>query len=170
VPAAHDDGTALLAVATERGLEGIVSKRRSSTYVPGSRTREWLKVKIRNTQEFVVGGWSPGDGGRAGTLGALLLGYWEDGALRFAGKVGTGFTAAELRRLQDLLDVRPLDHSPFDPAPERIIARVAHWTRPDLVAQVAFGEWTGTDPPRLRHPSYLGLRDDVDPAAVTRDP
>jgi bifunctional non-homologous end joining protein LigD len=167
----HDDGPALLAAATERGLEGVVAKRLDSRYEPGKRTRTWLKVKVRHRQEMVVGGWLPGEGNRAGRIGALLVGYHEapgDGPLTFAGRVGTGFKDAELRRLGQRVGELATDHCPFDPPPPRAeILRGPTWLRPELVAELEFGEWTGDG--RLRHPSYLGLRDDKDARDVTRD-
>jgi bifunctional non-homologous end joining protein LigD len=167
----HDDGPALLAAATERGLEGVVAKRLDSRYEPGKRTRSWLKVKVRRRQEMVVGGWIPGEGNRTGRIGALLVGYHEapgTGPLTFAGRVGTGFTDAELRRLAHLFDDRTTEECPFDPPPPRAeILRGPTWVRPDLVAELEYGEWTSDG--RLRHPSYLGLRDDKAARDVTRD-
>lgn len=167
----HDDGPALLAAATERGLEGVVAKRLDSRYEPGKRTRSWLKVKVRRRQEMVVGGWLPGEGNRTGRIGALLVGYHDvpgDGPLRFAGRVGTGFREAELQRLAGLFDDLVTDECPFDPPPPRAdLVRGATWLRPELVAELAFGEWTGDG--RLRHPSYLGLRSDKPAREVTRD-
>ena len=169
----HDDGALLLEAADAQGLEGVVAKRADSTYVPGARTRTWLKVKVRRHQEVVVGGWLPGEGNREGRLGALLVGVHDapgDGRpLRYAGRVGTGFKEAELHRLADQLEALATDECPFDPPPPRPdVARGAHWVRPELVAEVAYGEWTGDH--RLRHPSYLGLRFDKDADQVTRDP
>jgi bifunctional non-homologous end joining protein LigD len=168
----HADGPALLAAATERGLEGVVAKRLDSRYEPGKRTRTWLKVKVRHRQEMVVGGWLPGEGNRAGRIGALLVGYHEvpgEGPLTFAGRVGTGFTDAELRRLDGRFAELASDECPFDPPPPRAeILRGPAWLRPELVAELEYGEWTGDG--RLRHPSYLGLRDDKDARDVTRDP
>jgi bifunctional non-homologous end joining protein LigD len=169
----HDDGPALLAAADERGLEGVVAKRLDSRYEPGTRTRAWLKVKVRRRQELVIGGWLPGEGNRAGRIGALLVGYHDaagdGGPLRFAGRVGTGFKEAELRRLGGLFAELATDHCPFDPPPPRAeILRGPTWVRPELVAELAFGEWTSDH--RLRHPSYLGLRIDKAAADVTREP
>jgi len=169
----HDDGQALLDAATAQGLEGVVAKRLDSPYEPGKRVRTWLKVKVRHQQELVVGGWLPGEGNRSGRIGALLVGYHDEAGdgrpLRFAGRVGTGFTDAELRRLEGLLAPLSTDACPFDPPPPRSeLRRGPRWVRPELVAELAFGEWTSDG--RLRHPSYLGLRDDKAPADVTRDP
>lgn len=168
----HDDGEALVAVAEAHGLEGVVAKRLESTYDPGRRTRTWLKVKTRRRQELVVGGWLAGEGGRSGRIGALLVGYHDapgdGGPLRYAGRVGTGFTDAELVRLAGLFAPLTSDHCPFDPAPPRAdLVKGATWLQPDLVAELEFAEWT--DDGRLRHPSYLGLRNDKAAADVTRD-
>jgi bifunctional non-homologous end joining protein LigD len=168
----HDDGPALLAAADERGLEGVVAKRLDSPYEPGRRTRSWLKVKVRRRQEMVVGGWLPGEGSRGGRIGALLVGYHDQpgdgGPLRFAGRVGTGFTEAELARLGARAADLVTDDCPFDPPPPRAdLVRGPVWLRPELVAELAFAEWTSDG--RLRHPSYLGLRDDKAATDVTRD-
>lgn len=168
----HEDGPALLAAAHDRGLEGVVAKRLDSTYEPGKRTRAWLKVKVRRRQEMVVGGWVPGEGTRNGRIGALLVGYHDragdGGPLRFAGRVGTGFTEAELQRLAARAAPLVTDECPFDPPlPRPELQRGPTWLRPELVAELAFAEWTGDG--RLRHPSYLGLRDDKAAADVTRD-
>jgi bifunctional non-homologous end joining protein LigD len=169
----HDDGELLLEVADAQGLEGVVAKRDDSIYVPGARVRTWLKVKVRRHQEVVVGGWIPGEGNREGRLGALLVGVHDapgDGSpLRYAGRVGTGFTGAELERLAGKMAPLETGDCPFDPPPPRSdIRRGATWVRPELVAEVAYGEWTSDH--RLRHPSDLGLRFDKDADQVTRDP
>jgi len=169
----HDDGPALLAAATERGLEGVIAKRSESTYEPGRRTRSWIKAKVRRRQEMVVGGWLRGEGNRSGRIGALLVGYHDEpgtgGQLRYAGRVGTGFTEAELARLDALMAPLVVDACPFDtPPPRADLVRGATWVQPSLVAELAFGEWTSEG--RLRHPSYLGLRHDKDATEVTRDP
>ncbi|HJR25742.1 MAG TPA: hypothetical protein VJ804_09725, partial [Acidimicrobiales bacterium] len=169
----HDDGLALLSAADEQGLEGVVAKREDSRYEPGARVRTWLKVKVRRHQEVVVGGWLPGEGTRSGWLGALLVGVYDapgaGGPLRYAGRVGTGFKEAELQRLAGLMAPLTVDECPFDPPPPRAdLVRGATWLRPELVAEVAYGEWTGDH--RLRHPSYLGLRTDKDADQVTREP
>ncbi len=168
----HDDGPALRDAAAERGLEGVVAKRLDSRYEPGKRTRSWIKVKVRLRQEMVVAGWLPGEGNRTGRIGALLVGYHDPAVpgnpLRFAGRVGTGFKEAELIRLAALFEPLATDECPFDPPPPRAeIRRGPHWLRPELVAELEFGEWTHDD--RLRHPSYLGLRDDKPASEVTRD-
>ena len=108
VPAQHVGGAAdLLDAVTARGLEGVMAKRIDSLYVPGSRSPSWRKVKVRPRQEFVIGGWQAGEGGRTGQLGSLLVGFYDGDELRYAGKVGTGFTVSELARLAGLLPVWP---------------------------------------------------------------
>ena len=161
------DGDALLAAAEEHGLEGVMAKRLDSRYEVGRRSPAWRKVKVRRRQELVVGGWHPGQAGRAGLVGSLHVGYHEDGALRYAGRVGSGFTGAELTRVGRLLAGLATDTCPFDPPPPRLVTRTAHWVRPELVAEVAFGSWT-TDGV-LRHPVYIGLRSDKAPADVVRE-
>lgn len=168
-PTHHGDGQALLDVAEAQGLEGLVAKRLDSRYEPGKRTRQWIKVKVRRQQEVVVGGWLEGKDGRSGRLGSLLVGVYEGDALRYAGRVGTGFSTDELVRLEDLLQGIEVDESPFDPPPPREVVRLGpRYCQPEVVAEVAFAEWTGDD--RLRHPSYLGQRIDKAPEEVVREP
>jgi bifunctional non-homologous end joining protein LigD len=169
VPAYHrGEGRALLAASREQDLEGIVAKRLDSPYVPGRRSAAWLKVKNVRAQEIVIGGWLPGKGRREEMIGALLAGYYydEDGeaVLRYAGKVGTGFTEEDLRRLAERLEPLRRAESPFT---GRQPPRDANFVEPRLVADVEFNEWTtaGT----LRHPSFKGLRDDKDPVDVVRE-
>jgi bifunctional non-homologous end joining protein LigD len=161
-----DDGDALLEAAAKQGLEGIMAKRLASKYVPGRRTRDWLKLKVHGEQEFVVAGYTRGSGRRAGTFGSLVLGVFDEGRLRYVGNVGTGFNDAEIRRLLTLL--KPLERStaPFPEAPKmpRIRKGDVQWVEPRLVAQVRFGEWTHDG--HLRHPAYLGIREDKDPSEV----
>jgi bifunctional non-homologous end joining protein LigD len=166
-PAAHPgEGHALLEATRSAGLEGVVAKRLDGTYEPGLRARHWLKIKNHLAQEFVVGGYLPGEGSR-GRLGALLLGVYDgDGKLCFAGRVGTGFTEAELTRLLHLLDPLRRDTPPFDPEPKPRL-KEAVWVEPEIVVEVAFTEWTGVG--ILRHPSYKGQREDVDPGDVVRE-
>jgi bifunctional non-homologous end joining protein LigD len=162
------DGDALLAATAARGLEGVVAKRLDSPYLVGKRSSAWRKVKHRNVQEFVVGGWLPGSGARARTFGSILVGVHDDaGALRYAGAVGSGFDERGLRDAQRRFGELARPGAPFVPPPPAEVRRVARWCRPELVAQVAFGEWT--DEGILRHPVFLGWRDDVDPAAVRRE-
>ena len=167
----YDDGESLLSAADRKGLEGVVAKRTDSTYVPGSRTRHWVKVKVRRHDELVVGGWSGGAGNRAGRLGSLLVGFHQqagDGVLRYAGRVGSGFGSAELDRMAARLAPLAIDACPFDPPPPALHRRGAHWVRPEIVVEVQYGEWTAEG--RLRHPVYLGERIDVDAGAVVRPP
>ena len=170
VPRHHrGDGAALLEATRQRGLEGLVAKRLDSTYQPGRRSRNWIKVKNFRRQELVVGGWLPGQAGRNGRIGALLVGHYHQGQLRYAGRVGTGFTDAELVRLADLLAPLARADSPFsaDPALPAPTRRLGRWVEPALVIEVAFSEWTvrGT----LRAPAYKGERFDRDPATVVRE-
>lgn len=152
----------LLEDACTRGWEGLIAKRADSRYVP-RRSDDWLKLKCAGGQEFVVGGFTEPAGSRVG-FGALLVGYYQDGALRYAGKVGTGYDTRTLTDLRARLDDLRRDTSPFaDPVAERR----AHWVRPDLVVQIGFGEWTRAG--RLRHPRFLGLRDDKRPGDVVRE-
>jgi bifunctional non-homologous end joining protein LigD len=169
VPAAFPSGgEALLGAARRRGLEGVVAKRADGAYEPGGRSSSWRKVKVRNEQEFVVAGWLPGTGARARTIGSLVLGCRRDGALSWVGNVGTGFSDRELARLADVLAPLGSEACPFAVRPAAPTGTRAHWLRPRVVVQVAFGEWTTEG--RLRHPSYLGQRDDKDPFEVTCDP
>jgi bifunctional non-homologous end joining protein LigD len=157
------EGTAFYAAVAERGLEGMVAKLRRSRYEPGRRSPAWLKIKRRAEQEFVIGGWAP----RAGSdsdLGALLIGTYEDGVLRPAGRVGTGFDATERARLLSMLTPIARSTSPFRPA-QRDPA--VHWVEPRLVARVEFAEWSADG--ALRAPSYKGLDIDADPGAVVRE-
>jgi bifunctional non-homologous end joining protein LigD len=168
-PAYHrGDGARLQEASKAQGLEGVIAKRRGSRYVPGRRTREWLKVKNVRGQEVVVGGWLPGKGRREGQLGALLAGYYErDGKkrrLRYAGKIGTGFDADDLRMLKERLEPLGQQESPFE---GRQPQKGANFVEPKLVAEVEFSEWTNAG--TLRHPSYQGLRDDKPAKDVVRE-
>jgi bifunctional non-homologous end joining protein LigD len=157
------DPAELLSRACSSGWEGLVAKRVRSSY-RGGRSPDWQKLKCTASQELVIGGWTEPTRSRVG-LGAILVGYYDDdGLLRYAGKVGTGFTNQLLRELHDELRAREIPQSPFfDPARERSV----HWTRPELVGEVAFTEWTGDG--RLRHPSFQGLRPDKAAAEVRRE-
>jgi bifunctional non-homologous end joining protein LigD len=159
------EGEALLRLTQSRGLEGLVAKGLDSRYLPGRRSRAWLKVKNVQSQELVIGGWLPGRGRREGTLGALLVGYRDDEdsrrGLRYAGRVGSGFTDDELDRLAALLEPLRASESPFE---GRQPPREAVFVEPRLVADVAFREWTAAR--TLRAPVYKGLRPDKDPAEV----
>lgn len=167
-PAFDGPGAAVLDACMARGLEGVVAKKRNSGYLAGRRSADWIKVKPLRRQEFVIGGWEEGQGGRSGGLGALLLGVYggEDG-LRFVGKVGTGFTAATLRQLQHALAAVASSASPFTPARPAGVDRGAHWVRPESVCEVAFSAWTSDA--KLRHPSYKGMRNDKPAAGVVRE-
>ena len=159
-------GAELLSASAEQRLEGIVAKRLDSAYEPGRRGGSWLKIKTIRRQEFVIGGWIAGKGRRRETIGALLLGVHDpDGPLRFVGRVGTGFTDAELDRLRRMLSPLGRESSPFTsgerPPPEAVFCE------PALVAEVEFTEWTAAG--SIRHPSYKGLREDKAPAEVVRE-
>jgi bifunctional non-homologous end joining protein LigD len=159
------EGKALLRLTRERGLEGLVAKRLDSRYLPGRRSRAWLKVKNIRSQELVIGGWLPGQGHRAETIGAILVGYYEDRdggrRLRYAGRVGSGFTEEELRRLAGMLEPLQTRQSPFE---GRQPPKQSVFVEPRLVAEIAFREWTATR--TLRAPVYKGLRADKDPTDV----
>jgi DNA ligase D-like protein (predicted ligase) len=149
--------------ACRSGWEGLIAKRASGAYVPG-RSKDWLKLKCVWEQEFIIGGYTDPTGSRT-DFGALLVGYHEEGRLRYAGKVGTGYTAERLRDLG--ARVRYLETSGPSFIDARPIPRGTHWTRPELVAQIGFAEWTNDG--RLRQPRFLGLRDDKPPADVVRE-
>ena len=157
------DGAALLADACRDGWEGLIAKRCGTPYV-STRSRDWLKLKCTRSHELVIGGFTAPHGSRT-DLGALLVGHYEDGRLRYAGKVGTGFTRATLQALSEQLAPLVREISPFEP--EKAIPRAATWVEPELVAQIAFMEWTADG--RLRHPSFLGLRIDKSPREVVRE-
>jgi bifunctional non-homologous end joining protein LigD len=161
------DGAPALAAARELGIEGIMAKRVTSVYEPGRRSKAWIKVKNIATQEVVIGGWTPGQGNRAGRIGSLLLGVPAADGLRYAGQVGTGFTGGILDDLAKRL--RPLVRktSPFVDTVPNVDARDATWVTPALVGEVAFTEWTRDG--RLRHPSWRGLRPDKAPGEVVRE-
>jgi bifunctional non-homologous end joining protein LigD len=161
-PAHHvGDGGALLKASRAQGLEGIIAKRTDSPYTPGRRSPAWVKVKNKRRTDVVIGGWLPGEGRRAERFGALVVGFYDEDGLRYAGRVGTGFNEAELARLQGIL--APLEHS-TSPFVGRQPPRETHFVEPALVAAVDYGEWTQSR--TLRHPVYQGLRDDIDPATV----
>jgi bifunctional non-homologous end joining protein LigD len=156
------DGAAMLAASRANGLEGIVAKRIDCPYEPGRRARHWIKVKNVRRADVVVGGWTPGEGGRATRLGALAIGFHdEDGELTYAGKVGSGFTDAELSRVTRLLQPLERDSSPFS---GRQPPRGTHFVEPELVAVVEYRDMTNSG--TLRAPTYKGLRDDLPASAV----
>ncbi|UKA50257.1 ATP-dependent DNA ligase [Arthrobacter sp. FW305-123] len=155
----------LMASAGELGLEGVMAKKADSRYVIGRRSRSWIKLKLEQSQEVVVGGWRPGAGARGGTFGALLLGVPDGDKLHYVGRVGTGFKDWQLRDVMEHLEPRVVTESPFADIP-REDAAGATWVRPELVAEVTFGEWTG--PGRLRHPVWRGWRPDKSPEDVSQ--
>jgi DNA ligase D-like protein (predicted ligase) len=160
---ATGSGSDLLAEACGRGWEGLIAKRADHPYRSG-RNRDWLKLKCVARQEFVIGGFTEPQGSRPG-FGALLLGYHDDdGDLVYAGRVGTGFDHRTLKELSRTLRRSERSTSPFTEAPEDPETR---WVTPRMVCQVAFTEWTAAG--RLRHPRYLGLREDKDPEDVIRE-
>jgi bifunctional non-homologous end joining protein LigD len=162
-PAHHvGDGAALLELTRAQQLEGVIAKRLDCPYTPGKRTNGWVKVKNIGTTDVVIGGWLEGEGGRSGRLGALVIGIPDDdGVLRYAGRVGTGFTEAELLRVGKLLEGVAADASPFE---GRQPPKLTHFVEPRLVARVDFTERTNAG--TLRQPSYKGLRDDIAPEDV----
>ncbi|MBV9411522.1 MAG: non-homologous end-joining DNA ligase [Acidimicrobiia bacterium] len=165
-PTTFGNGEAVVEASKKTGLEGVMAKRVDSIYEVGKRSRAWLKVKNHRGQEFVIGGWSTGEGRRAGTIGALLLGYYDaDGKLLYAGHVGTGFTDKLLAELQKEMAPLTRPDSPFDTPVARV--KNATFVEPKLVGEVQFAEWTreGT----LRQPSFKGLREDKDPRKVVRE-
>jgi bifunctional non-homologous end joining protein LigD len=164
IPGHHvGDGAAMLAASRANGLEGIVAKRLDSTYEPGRRARHWIKVKNTQRTDVVIGGWTTGDGGRASSLGALAMGFYDDeGELRYAGKVGSGFTQAELLRVGRLLEPLAREDSPF--AGKRQPPKGTHFVAPELVAVVEYRDVTQSG--TLRAPTYKGLRDDREPTEV----
>ncbi len=165
-PAFVGEGAAISEATRAQGMEGVVAKRRDSAYVPGRRTDDWVKVKHVLRASAVVVGWKPGERGREGQLGSMLLAVVEAGRLVFAGHVGSGFSAATLRMLGDRLAPLRRDTAPLDDVP-REHARHAVWVEPVLVCDVEHAGWTRDG--RLRHPAYKGLRDDLDPREVERE-
>jgi bifunctional non-homologous end joining protein LigD len=165
VPAYHrGEGAALLAATRDLGIEGVVAKRLDSTYSPGQRTSAWVKVKNVCEQDVVIGGWTPGEGGRASTLGALAVGVYEDGELSYAGKVGTGFTEKTLALVQRELEPLRRKESPFE---GRQPPKGTVFVEPRLVARVELREWTRSG--TMRAPSFKGLRDDIEPQDCVRE-
>ncbi len=157
VPAAHlGEGTRLLEATEAQGLEGVVAKRLDSRYEPGRRGGAWIKVKNVLHQELVIGGWLPGEGRRSERIGALLMGYYENGRFRYAGRVGTGFTEKTLDDLARRLKPLRREPSPFDAAPK--LPRNAVYVEPRVVAEIEFREWTAERV--MRAPSFKGLRED----------
>ena len=163
LPHRNRDGEKLFVEACRKGLEGLIAKRAESTY-SGKRSSDWLKLKCSHEQELVIGGFTAPHGKRT-DFGALLVGYYEDGTLRYAGKVGTGFdqrTLTDLGRGMSKLERADPPFIDVHPVPKG-----THWIEPKLVGQFAFSEWTRDG--RLRHPRYLGLRDDKRAEDVVRE-
>jgi bifunctional non-homologous end joining protein LigD len=174
----HGGGADLLEAARRQGLEGIVSKRCDSPYRPGKRSGEWIKTRVWRRQEFVIGGYIPGEGSRAKRVGSLLVGYYDKRrselrkrgtqTLRFAGGVGSGLRESDLEFLTKELRKRERTGSPFDVgAPTGPKARLAVWCRPELVCEVSWTEWTNEG--TLRQPAFKGMRDDKDPREVVNE-
>jgi len=151
-----------VALSRQHKLEGIVAKRRASVYDPGGRSTDWIKIKNQSTQEIVIGGWRPSSTGRG--IGSLLVGVPVEGGLHYLGRVGTGYSDAERRRLRSLLDPLERKTSPFVNEVEKVAARDATWVTPKLVGEVVYGDWSPAG--HLRHASWRGLRPDKDPAEV----
>jgi bifunctional non-homologous end joining protein LigD len=170
------DHRALLEKARELGLEGLIGKRPDSRYETGERTGSWIKLKIHREQEFVIGGYTPPGGSRP-HFGALLVGFYDRGKLEYAGKVGTGFNVKRLKALSDAFAKIATEKCPFDNLPERnqrgaqsltaAEMRRCHWVKPVLVCQLKFTEWTRDH--HLRHPVFLGLREDKNAREVVRE-
>ena len=160
---AAEDGIALHAAALASGFEGVVGKRRDSRYEAGRRSPSWLKVKPTRSADFVVGGYTKGKGSRT-PLGAILVGYWDKGKLRYASHVGSGFDESTLKQVKARLDPLQRSACPFVEKPE--LNAPTTWVEPDVVAEVCFQSWTDDD--HLRAPVFLRLRDDLDPKAVRR--
>ena len=172
-----DDARALLEEVKRRGLEGIVAKQRNSVYEPGRRSGAWIKLKCVNEQEFVIGGYTPPEGSRK-YFGAILVGYYKENRLMFAGKVGTGFTANSLLMLHKKFRAEERDDCPFEDLPSKqngkwvqaitpSMMRKLHWVNPVFVCEIKFAEWTRDG--KLRAPVFLGLRDDKKPKEVGRE-
>jgi bifunctional non-homologous end joining protein LigD len=163
VPHRDEHGEELFREACQKGWEGLISKRADSPYSRG-RNGDWLKLKCAREQELVIGGFTPPKGSRL-HFGALLVGYYEDDELRYAGRVGTGFSQAVLEQLGAKLEALRVERSPFARGGGQ--PRDGRWVRPQLVGQFGFGEWTRDG--KLRHPRFLGLRDDKRPREVVRE-
>src|SRR3989441_11385880 len=160
---AEEDGEELYKAALASGFEGVIAKRMDSRYEAGKRSQSWLKIKPTRSAEFVVGGITRGKGSRA-PLGALLLGYWDDGKLVYCGHVGSGFDDRTLAQVKARVGKLATKTRPFSEEPE--LHSPTDWVRPELVAEVEFQQWTPDG--MLRAPVFLRLRDDVDPKAVRR--
>jgi bifunctional non-homologous end joining protein LigD len=159
------DGETFFSVVRSRGIEGVIGKRADSTYQPGRRSPDWVKVKAWQTQSCVIAGWTSGRGSRSGHLGALILGVYDGDDLVHCGQVGTGFSESTLRALRARLDTLVTERSAFRSPPRT--AEPATWVRPELVCEVRHAGWTKQG--ILRHPAYVGLRDDVAPRDCVRE-
>lgn len=162
-----DGGQDLLDVVTSQHLEGLVAKRLDSGYKPGKRSSLWRKIKPRRRQEMVVGGWVSGEGRRAGTIGALIAGVYDESGLRYCGRVGSGLGEREIEMWRTLLAPLERVDSPFVDAAPPPAGRTRTWVEPELVIEVAFAEWS--DGFHIRHPSYLGRRTDKAPSSIVRE-
>src|SRR5207248_4533748 len=171
------DIKSLLAEVKRRSLEGLIAKQRKSVYEPGRRSGTWIKLKCLNQQEFVIGGYTPPSGSRK-HFGAILVGYYEDGKLKFAGKVGSGFTEKSLSMLHKRFRAEERDDCPFVDLPSKSagqwsqgitpsMMKKMHWVNPKFVAQIKFAEWTRDG--KLRQPVFLGMREDKRPTEVKRE-
>ena len=161
------DGAEALEYSRKQKWEGVIAKKRDSTYQPGRRSASWVKDKYWNTQEVVIGGWRAGEGGRTSGIGSLLVGTPSDDGLRFAGRVGTGFTERDLARLKKILEPLHTDETPFDARLSTQDAKGVTFVRPTLVGEVRYSEWTSDG--RLRQPSWRGLRPDKEPRDVVTE-
>ncbi|MGH8915067.1 MAG: DNA ligase, partial [Acidimicrobiia bacterium] len=166
-PMTVGDGEALFRAAGEQGLEGIMAKRLTSTYQPGARSRDWLKVKLTFDADVVIVGWTEGEGRRAGSLGSLVMAVFDEDRLRYVGNVGTGFDRRSLEETVDRLRALDETGAPFPPEVlrSRSELRRAHWVTPSLVARVEHRQLTSAG--RLRAPSFQGFREDKDPEDCT---
>jgi bifunctional non-homologous end joining protein LigD len=171
------DARRLLEEVKRRGLEGLIGKQRHSVYEPGRRSGAWVKLKCVNEQEFVIGGYTPPQGARK-HFGAILVGYYDNNKLVFAGKVGTGFTAKSLSMFHKKFQKEARDDCPFVDLPSRqngqwvlgitpSMMKKMHWVNPKFVAQIKFAEWTRDG--KLRAPVFLGLREDKKPTDIIRE-
>jgi bifunctional non-homologous end joining protein LigD len=151
-------------VSLRFGLEGVVGKRLDSRYEPGRRSSAWVKIKNQRRQEFVVGGWQPGEKGRTGSIGSLLLGYYDGDVLHYAGKAGSGLSGPVIADLEHHFASTARDDSPFGAGR---VPKGVRFVEPDLVAEIRFTEWTSVG--NIRHPTFLGLRTDKDPRDVVRE-
>jgi bifunctional non-homologous end joining protein LigD len=166
-PITESAGKALFAAAAEQGLEGIMAKRLSSRYLPGARSRDWLKIKVTFDADVVIVGWTEGEGQRAGSLGSLVMAVYDGGELRYVGNVGTGFNRDTLRDVFDQLQALEETERPFPSEVMRSNPTLgrAHWVTPSLVAKVEHRQLTSAG--RLRSPSFQGFREDKSPEECT---